>query len=518
MFLYAIATLPLIELLNDVPVHQVWYGDDAAAAGTFEQLNTWMERLMVAGKDFGYLVNASKSVLVVHPDDSEEAERVASTLGVRVTTSSKYLGGFLGRDSDVEELIEARNRRWTTPLNRLAEMATDAPQAAFTVLTKSTLHSLNYAMRVNRHTTENVAGLEEIISSKVLPAITGANVGESLRRVMSLPARDGGMGITDLSRDPQPPFNRSREGTSHLSEALSGGPTYRRATHEEQLLSARVTHTQQKRERDKRVLSEGVEGLSKESQRAVQRAIDGRTSHWLTATPISAHHFDLAPIEFRDAIALRYKLPLTNLPDVCDGCGAACDVDHLLNCKTGGLVVRRHNEIRDALGDLLSKAAGRQVVREPEVVKGCDRQQGLVADLAVRGVFQPQAEALFDICVVDTDAQSHVRKTPAEVLAEAAKKKHDKYDEEVKKRRGKFVPFAVSVDGMLDKESDEVLKALSRRLSVRWQVRYSMCVSWVRTRLSFALIRATNQCIRASRKPWRSLGTDDGAAVAYMMS
>ena len=33
--------------------------------------------------------------------------------------------------------------------------------------------------------------------------------------------------------------------------------------------------------------------------------------------------------------------------------------------------------------------------------------QGLVADLGVRGVWQPLSEALFDIRVVDTDAQSY---------------------------------------------------------------------------------------------------------------
>ena len=36
----------------------------------------------------------------------------------------------------------------------------------------------------------------------------------------------------------------------------------------------------------------------------------------------------------------------------------------------------------------------------------------LVADLCIRGVWTPQAETLFDIRVVDTDAQSYCDHTP----------------------------------------------------------------------------------------------------------
>jgi len=39
----------------------------------------------------------------------------------------------------------------------------------------------------------------------------------------------------------------------------------------------------------------------------------------------------------------------------------------------------------------------------------------------VRGVWQPQAEALFDVCVVDTDAQSYAHRTVSAVLSTAEK-------------------------------------------------------------------------------------------------
>ena len=51
----------------------------------------------------------------------------------------------------------------------------------------------------------------------------------------------------------------------------------------------------------------------------------------------------------------------------------------------------------------------------------------LIADLGVRGVWIPQAEALFDACVTDSDATSYVDCPVSAVLASAKKEKKRKY-------------------------------------------------------------------------------------------
>ena len=40
-------------------------------------------------------------------------------------------------------------------------------------------------------------------------------------------------------------------------------------------------------------------------QRTIKQAVGSGISHWLTTFPLEYYHFDLAPIEFRDALALR---------------------------------------------------------------------------------------------------------------------------------------------------------------------------------------------------------------------
>ena len=77
---------------------------------------------------------------------------------------------------------------------------------------------------------------------------------------------------------------------------------------------------------------------------------------------------------------------------------------HALDCRKGGLVTQHHNEVRDALGDIAILAHD-EVLRKP-IVRESDDKNGitaLVADLEVRGVWQPQTMALLSIRVVDTE-------------------------------------------------------------------------------------------------------------------
>ena len=73
---------------------------------------------------------------------------------------------------------------------------------------------------------------------------------------------------------------------------------------------------------------------------------------------------------------------------------------HELDCRKGGLEIQCHNEIRDSIGDLAS-IVYKEVIWEPVVQEANDAcgLPALIADLSIRGVWQPQTVALFNICV-----------------------------------------------------------------------------------------------------------------------
>ena len=142
-----------------------------------------------------------------------------------------------------------------------------------------------------------------------------------------------------------------------------------------------------------------------------------------------------------------------------------------------------------------------------------DGADALIADLCVRGAWEPQTEALFDIRVVDTDARSYRARTPHDVLSIAEGEKKRKYLQACQDRRAMFTPLCVSVDGMLGSEAAFFVKRMSDFLAAKWERSYSVVSGWVRARLSFAILRAVLLCVRGSHTKWRSLGIIDGASL-----
>ena len=161
-----------------------------------------------------------------------------------------------------------------------------------------------------------------------------------------------------------------------------------------------------------------------------------------------------------------------------------------------------------------------QVIREPVVREGdpASDDPGLRLDLGIRGVWQPQVEALFDICVIDTDAPSYRRRSPVSILDSGAVEKKRVYRSAVEDRRGNFTPFVLSVDGLLQREASHFVKHQSANLASRWEKPLSDVLTYVCSRLLFASVRSASMCLRGSRIKWRSgLGFDDGAPLQFVI-
>ena len=90
------------------------------------------------------------------------------------------------------------------------------------------------------------------------------------------------------------------------------------------------------------------ESLPSKTKRAVELATEKGASNWLTVIPIKEMNFNLSKREFRDAIKLRYDWEIADLPAM-RICGDLFTVDHAMVCRHGGLIIQRHNEIRDLI-------------------------------------------------------------------------------------------------------------------------------------------------------------------------
>ena len=103
---------------------------------------------------------------------------------------------------------------------------------------------------------------------------------------------------------------------------------------------------------------------------AFRHSVDrsGTTGARTSVTPTDINGLSLSKEEFRDGIAMRYGLVITYLPENCDGCAAKFSKQHGLSCKKGGLLVVRHNEVRDKLAYMATLAWNTGSVRDEPLI------------------------------------------------------------------------------------------------------------------------------------------------------
>jgi hypothetical protein len=245
--------------------------------------------------------------------------------------------------------------------------------------------------------------------------------------------------------------------------------------------------------------------------------------------------------EFRDALIIRYGELPSNFPQKCDGCDAHFTLQHALACKKGGLVIFRHNKVRDKLTHLATKAfTPSAVCNKPLIRSGhvADDEKALApngtnqhepttqeatpederGDLLIRAFWTRGTDCILDVRVTDMDAKSYCKQPPAKVIETQEKEKKRKYLENCLKQRRHFTPFVVSVDGLLGREAATFSKRLAAKLASKRQRTYSEVCGYVNARLSITIIRATHLCLRGSRVPTDKVSTrralwEDGAGL-----
>ena len=88
--------------------------------------------------------------------------------------------------------------------------------------------------------------------------------------------------------------------------------------------------------------------------KALEASQEKGASSWLNVLPLQSQNYHLDKDSFRVALYIRYGLPVKRLPSNCV-CGSRFSVEHALNCKKGGFISSRHNEVRRITAELLKE-------------------------------------------------------------------------------------------------------------------------------------------------------------------
>ena len=357
---YGIATKPLNDKLADSVnsdlCKQIWYADDSSSAGQVTEMRKWWDVLCKEGPSYGYFPLPTKTVLIVKPEYKELAMEAFEGTGVKITTEGeRHMGAVIGSETFKELYVKEKIEKWVKDVEELAEIAKDEPQAVYASFTKAVSHRWTYVQRTIPGIDDLFTPLEEAIRDRLIPSLLGRKVSNIERRILALPVRYGGLGIrnpTTASCE----FLASSKVTDILTQIIVRQERDFTNYNEEEVQHCidEVKKLKELRFKEELESIKGSGELNVKFKRMLELIQEKGSGSWLTALPIQSLGYSLNKQEFRDGICLRYGWNIPNTPSYCQ-CGKENNIDHTLNCKSGGYVSMRHNRIRDLEADLMKE-------------------------------------------------------------------------------------------------------------------------------------------------------------------
>ena len=476
MPLYALGILPLLTsiagfvLESNLHVKQVAFADDLAGAGTLEALKIWWDAIVELGPYIGYNAEPSKSWLIVKPEFLQSAETIFTGSGLKITAEGrKHLGAVLGSENFREIFVNEKIDEWICALNTLSSIALIEPHVAYSAFVFGFKNKFNYLMRTIPNISHLLKRLDDVIIKVFVKNLfAGHEVTDTEMELFKLPVKCGGLGICLPSQISEFEYQNS----CCVTEGLVSN-----VVKQSEILNLDIDALKAKKsdiKRKKRVLvEENLErcrqNLSPEKLKVLEAVCEIGASSWLTTLPIKKYGFYLEKQSFRDAIFLRYGIPLKRLPNHCV-CGVNFTEAHAFSCSRGGFTIMRHNEIRDVTGELLAEVCN-DVKLEPELTplngesfqhRTTKTDDGARCDLSARGFWERGQKAFTDVRIFNPLAKCYVKQKLQAVHRSNEMAKKREYNERILHvEHGTFTPLVFSCYGGMSIETQRFYKHLN---------------------------------------------------------
>ena len=345
-----------------------------------------------------------------------------------------------------------------------------------------------------------------MVRDEFIPAICGRDISDTERRLFALPYRLGGLGIVNPVESADAEYERSKIITSELTSMIFAQEEDYSKFSQEEAKKAKAMAMSEKEKTLKDEQSAILQSVDVDAKlhRLISAASEKGASAWLSALPLQRLGYLLNKQEFRDSIALRYGWPIKDMPKFC-ACGKDNSIDHALSCKKGGYVVMRHNTLRNIEAKLMENVA-KDVQIEPKLlpVEGAE-VAGNVGDqsrldISARGIWGQQEKTFFDVRIAHPNADSHIHKPLASLYKENEKEKKEKYNARVLNiEKASFCPLVFLTTGGMSPECEALNKRIATLIANKTSENYSQVMTYLRTRLRFALLKATVIAVRGYR-------------------
>ena len=264
---------------------------------------------------------------------------------------------------------------------------------------------------------------------------------------------------------------------------------------------------------------------SEPKKRAFSIASEKGSSSWLSSLPLQSLCYCLNKKDFRDSLMLRYNWPIPDVASYC-ACGSNNSINHALSCKKGGYVTFRHDVLVETEAELLREAKCRNVYTEPSLLptsdklhpKGTITADGARLDIVATGLYGKNEKTFMDVRITHPNAPSNLKTPVDKLLLKNEAEKKTKYGSRVTNtERASFIPLVFTTAATTAPECDRFHKRLAELISKKRNEKYSHVLSYIRTRISFSMLKSVLVSIHGVREKQgrKAHGTKNVSEVAF---
>ena len=506
-FLFSLVLDSLLQELPKAPLW-MWYLDDGIIGGPPDLISKIASLIDLKGPDFGLHINFQKCSLLWTGSSDCVGDDLFPASIPRPSDGFTVLGVPLGPPRFVEAEFQLVISKSQLLINKLPLL--NDPQISFALLSKCFgFCRVSYFLRCSPPSfTSSLSSSFDSLMVKTFESIIGKDLSEHAKLQLSLPIKDGGMGIRSCSKHAPAAFIASLNACeSHISRVIGPSPTilslekkdalsYLSKSLGSNLLGNLPLSYSQK------VISEAIDKaslaslLDQSSFASVSRirSCSGPHGSLLLYAPLSpSRGCKLNSQEFSFFISSRLGLAnLCNSGDKCNLCKK--DLDplgyHFSICKFGhDSVTHRHNALRDVLFFQCQRALWNPKL---EIAVGTTQYSHLTpADIYIPTGPGSQPLAL-DVTVahplVDPVACSKAFDV-ANIRAE--RRKLSKYSDLCSKNQIKFQPLSIEFFGRLSENTLSFVSKLATAISNRGLGAVSTVLKDIQRKIIVTLTRSS---------------------------
>ena len=236
-------------------------------------------------------------------------------------------------------------------------------------------------------------------------------------------------------------------------------------------------------------------------------AAEKGSSCWLNVLPIKRYLFNLNESEFREANALTYGWEPRHRPAI-RPCGQMLSVSHAFHCPKGDYTHMIHETIRDTFAERMNEVCYNVEIKQylqslqgeslhHRTTTTEDEARLYIKEIEVWGT--RFSKIYFDVKIFNPSAKSCLESIPdASTFHEFQKRL--KYEQRIIKVGNSNVnPFIFAYTGGAGPTATRVMKRLAAKFYEHKDASNADGIAYIRTELSFALLRSTIICIRECR-------------------